>query len=220
MPDWRWDGAINRYRDLDSGRFLSREKALTWVDASIRASDGFGDTMAGLVSNGRIAPFDWLAGFRQELKEEHIRQYLLGRGGLEQMTQADWGSVGGMLREQYRYLDGFYREILDGNLSEAQIAARCRMYTNSAREAFERAQARVARDSGMDEVIWIVDASAENCEDCLDFASLGWQPAADDPYGGAIPGSGATKCLTSCLCVLDYRNSRSGDGFWEGEGGQ
>ena len=217
MPDWRWDGVANRYRDLDTGRFLSREKALSWVDACTRASDSFGDTMASLVSGGRVNAVDWLAGMRQEIKEEYIRQYLLGRGGLEQMTPSDWGSIGGMLKEQYSYLSGFYQEIAAGNLSEAQIAMRSNMYTNSAREAFERAQAKVAAAAGMDEVIWEVSAGVENCEDCLAFAAMGWQPVSEDPYNGAYPGSGDTQCLTNCQCFETYRKSETGEVFWEGE---
>lgn len=78
---------------------------------------------------------------RQELKEEYIRQYLLGIGGRGNMTPTDWGSVGGSLVEQYRYLDRNVIPYLD-TMTEGQIRNRMAMYANSAREAFYRAQAR------------------------------------------------------------------------------
>lgn len=79
---------------------------------------------------------------RQEIKDEYIRQYILGRGGREQMTSADWGSIGGDLAFQYRKLDEFTAQIEEGLISEAQAVARARMYTNSARQAFEKADIR------------------------------------------------------------------------------
>lgn len=146
--------------------------------------------------------------FQQELKEEYIRQYVLGRGGLGQMAQADWGRLGSMLKEQYKYLNGFEQAIADGTLSEAQIAARGRMYTNSAREAFEKARSRVAEKAGQDEILWVVDTSKENCEDCLANQAMGWQLVEDNPYGGCVPGSGCTQCLTNCGCSLQYRKGK------------
>jgi len=145
---------------------------------------------------------------REAIKDEYTQQYLLGRGGLSQMTQADWGSIGGMVADQYRYLGGFAREVAVGNLSEAQVAARSRMYINSGREAFERARGRTEDEA--DEVAWTLNP-AEHCPDCLDLAALGWQPREPWPFtvagGMAIPGSGATQCLTNCRCFLDYRVS-------------
>lgn len=141
MP-YRWDVAAKRYRDTDTGRFLSRDSARTMVDDSLRAGRSATGTLAGLVADGTISAADWRDKMRQEIKEEYIRQYLSAKGGRSQMTPADWGSIGGMLTEQYKYLDGFYADVLSGDMSEAAIAARARMYVNSAREANERAYSR------------------------------------------------------------------------------
>lgn len=141
MP-YRWDVAAKRYRDTDTGRFLSRDSARTMVDDSLRAGRSATGTLAGLVADGTISAADWRDKMRQEIKEEYIRQYLSAKGGRSQMTPADWGSIGGMLTEQYKYLDGFYADVLSGEMSEAAIAARAGMYINSAREANERAYSR------------------------------------------------------------------------------
>lgn len=142
MPAYRWDVGAKRYRDTDTGRFLSREKALEYVDGALQAGRTATGTLANLVAEGTISAADWRDKMRQEIKDEYIRQYLSARGGLSQMTQADWGSIGGMLTEQYKYLDKFYGEVAAGNLTKGQIAARAGMYINSAREANERAHGR------------------------------------------------------------------------------
>ena len=180
MP-WVWDERTCRYRDADTGRYLSRSAVLGYVQGSLDAgrtstastiSGGVNsagtDLLANLAANGMLSPTDWHEMMREQIKREYIRQYMLGRGGRGSMTAVDWGSIGGMLREQYRYLDDFARLVADGTLSEGQIRARAAMYVNSAREAFERGKAR----------------------------ALGI-PAGELP---AMPGDGSTICLTNCNC--------------------
>lgn len=208
---WQWSLSASRYRDSVTGRFLSRARALEFVTASIAATDDVVATLGSFVASDTpsISSDDWRTAMRQEIKDEYIRQYLLGRGGIEQMTQADWGSIGGSLAEQYRRLDVFRDEIAAGELSEAQVKARSRMYINSARESYERAQQKVNVAAGFDEVRWVIDIAKENCVDCLAFEAMGWQAIADDPYGGCLPGTGCTVCLTNCGCHLEYRKSEN-----------
>lgn len=208
MPSWAWDAKSARYRDQATGRFMAGDRVLELVQESIGNGYPAMDQLAGYVADGTINAATWETAMRGEIKGEYIRQYLLGRGGLEQMKPGDWGSIGGMLKEQYHpYLDDFRKAIESGALSEAQIAARSKMYINSAREAFERGRAVAEKVAGNDEVSWHVTA-VENCDDCLAFQAMGWQAVADDPYGGAYPGSGATACVTNCQCYLDYRSSK------------
>jgi hypothetical protein len=204
---WQWSASANRYRDSITGRFLSKAEALGFVDASLSATGNVTDTLSSFVAGDApaISPDDFRSAMRREIKDEYIRQYLLGRGGIEQMTAADWGSIGGSLAEQYKWLEGFYQQVAAGELSEAQVRSRTRMYINSAREAYERAQERVAENAGYDEVRWVLDPAVESCDDCIAFGAMGWQLIADDPYGGCIPGSGCTQCLTNCACHRDYR---------------
>ena len=128
------------------------------------------------------------------------------------MAAEDWGSIGGMLKEQYGWLKGFYQEVLAGDLSEAAIAMRARMYINSAREAYERALGRVAARAGMDEESWATGfVRTEHCEDCLGYEAEGWQEIGHFP----TPGDGSTICLTSCHCSKHYRKASTGDELWE-----
>ena len=201
MPAYRWDVGAKRYRDTDTGRFLSREKALEYVDGALQAGRTATGTLANLVAEGTISAADWRDKMRQEIKDEYIRQYLSARGGLSQMTQADWGSVGGMLKEQFRYMEKFYSEVAAGNLTEGQIAARAGMYINSAREANERAHGRSQGMPDLDrypgsgstecltnckchlrietttdgwDIYWTLSDS-EHCDGCLELAAS-WSP--------------------------------------------
>jgi hypothetical protein len=205
-----WDESVGRFRD-DLGRFVARNTIDQFVTQSIMTSTNVTDSLAQMVSNGLINVNDWKDTMRQEIKDEYIRQYLSSMGGREFMTQKDWGSIGGMLTEQYKYLDNFANDIATGELSEAQIMARSSMYVNSASEARERARERVATDLDYDMVEWVVDASLENCDDCLAFAAMGVVSIDEDPYNGAYPGSGDTVCLTNCGCHEEYSKSENGE---------
>jgi len=204
MP-WGWDPTAKRYRDLDTGRFMLRSEVLAWVEESLDASTVATDQLAQFVIDGVISPADFGLLMRQELKEEYIRQYLLGIGGRAQMTPQDWGSIGGMLADQYRYLDRFVDEIASGEVPPGSLLLRVRMYANSAREAYERAHLKNANALGMVEENWVL-GDAEHCSDCVAFAGMGWQPIGTFPF----PGEGATECLTNCKCHKIYRDPASG----------
>ena len=99
------------------------------------------DELANALSSQRITPQQWVNGMRATVKDAYIASYLAGKGGRNNMQPSDWGRVGGLLSNQYRYLNRFSSDIFDNELSEAQIAARARLYIASSTQAFERAKA-------------------------------------------------------------------------------
>lgn len=206
MAKWGWVGKVAQFWNRTVGRLVPRLQVQSWTNQSIDLSPA--QSWAADLAEGRLSVQSWQQQMRQEIKREYIRQYLAGKGGIEQMTAKDWGSIGGAVGEQYKYLDRFAQEIADGNLTEGQIRVRSGMYVNSAREAFERAKERAATEAGFTEVRWVLNV-AEHCQDCIDLSNLGWQRAKPWPFkvGGraARPGSGATRCKTNCKCSTDYR---------------
>lgn len=141
-PRWRWLPGAARYYDFTTHHFVAAAKVRAWGWEAISASRDRATTAAEMVADGRLSTASWELMQRRLIKDEYIRQYVLGKGGLGQMTQADWGSVGGMVAEQYKWLDSFAKEISVGDMPLGSIAARARMYLNSAQEAFWRATER------------------------------------------------------------------------------
>lgn len=198
-----WDEVAKRYRD-EKGRFVSRSVVLDFLQKSIDNTNNVSDLLADLVSNGQLAPKDWYILMKEEIKREYIRDFLLGIGGITVMTFALWGMIGAMLREQYQYLKGFLAEIMAGNLTAAQIAARAKMYFEAAREAFWTALSTNAKAWGAVEERWLVNPAVENCVDCLGYQDEGWKPFGYFPQ----PGSGSSRCLSRCRCIKEYRNAK------------
>jgi len=196
MPNWAYYGAPAwRYRD-EKGRFASQAQIWKWGDASIAS---IADEVREGARNLPVKDFEKL--MRQMIKGEVIRQYILGIGGKDRLTQADYGSMGGIIADQYRYLDKMIAEYEGGNISQAEVARRAGMYINSTREAYERANAK-ARDlpqmpaysgdggtpcktnckcrweyhwrNNQTECYWVM-SPIENCSGCIDH-SQEWSP--------------------------------------------
>jgi len=209
VAKWRWLKRLGRFWNETVGKVVPRLQVRRWADRSMDAAP-VAEWAEG-VASGRLTVADWEARMRAEIKKEALRQYIAGRGGLDKMTAKDFGSIGGVIGEQYKYLNKFAREIADGKLSEGQIRRRMEMYVNSTREAYERAAARAAKEAGEDEVRWVLDPGAEHCTGdpgCTELAALGWRKVADDPFKGHVPGDGKTPCKTSCRCHREWRRSK------------
>ena len=218
MADFGWRGKLAQFWNRTIGRLVPRLQVQRWANASIAAVP-VGEWAKQLM-DGDLEVGTWQGWMREEIKREYIRQYLIGRGGVEKMTPVDWGSCGGMCRDQFRYLDDFAQEIADGLLSEGIIRRRSEMYINSAREGLERGKERAAPEAGLDEVKWELDPSpeVEHCvgepgsPGCTELSEMGWQKADPWPFRKGREklycGSGGTPCLTSCRCTTKWRRGK------------
>jgi hypothetical protein len=121
---------------------LGRDAERSVVNLSSMLAEGRVLAFTDQMLSDSIGVGSWVNSIRQALKDSYIQSYLFGLGGQQQLTQRDYGSIGGMLADQYKYLNSFAAEIAAGNLTPGQIRARIAMYARSAREAYERANAR------------------------------------------------------------------------------
>ncbi len=196
--------SINRYRDTDTGRFVSQLIVHSLIRRSIEHSQNGSITLSQMTADGDISASTFNGEARNLVKREYIRQYVLGRGGRDSMTQRDWGIVGRQLRDQYAYLNNFTQQISNGAYEGFPDALNNRLglYFDSARQAFNRAELEVRGLPAMPQVpgdgqtacmtrckcnlefvrtatswliYWRLNASAKHCPDCLGLSSA-WSP--------------------------------------------
>lgn len=98
------------------------------------------ERLAGAVAGGNMRTTQWVEGMREQIRRTYLSEYMLSKGGRENMTSEDWGRLGGLLQNQYRYLSGFEADLKAGTMTEAQIQQRAQLYIKSARQAYERGQ--------------------------------------------------------------------------------
>ena len=197
---WQWDASSRRYRNTDTGRYLSNKQMLGLRDTfSARQAEKVRH-LASRVSSG-LTVAEWERDMRSTIRNATVDQYVLGRGGRNAMTQSDWGRVGRLVKEQYKYANAFAADIAAGKLSAEQIAARSALYMASSTDAYERGRASAfqglrlpaypadgsqqcksnckcywdIQDEGdRYECTWTL-APAEHCETCLSNAGE-WSP--------------------------------------------
>lgn len=143
MPNpWTWDDASKRYRNASTGRFIGIRQMLPMRDTFIESQKNAIDDLAGRLVSGDIDTAQWVDEFKGVLRTTYKDEYALALGGRNNMTQSDYGHIGRNLRDQYDYLYKFADQVENGQLTEAQIRIRSRMYVDSATQAFERGHAR------------------------------------------------------------------------------
>lgn len=200
MP-YIYDTERNRYINADNNRPISWARIERESERFETAQKVTVRQLSEQLANNQLTLEQWHNEMRAVVKRNYIAQYLLGRGGRDAMTQSDWGRVGGLLSNQFRYLSNFAREISLGLLSEEQIGARAELYIDSASQSFERAKgaarglelpawpgdgtsecmanckchwALVELDD-LWECTWTINAVVENCETCATRSTI-WAP--------------------------------------------
>jgi hypothetical protein len=145
--DWVWDDEDKTYHQgvagsinavLDATKLINLRDLFT--DRAMRQSDKL---VESLMLDGSLSIQQWELQMRALLRDTYRAMYELAVGGRGNMTQEDYGRLGGILQEQYRYLHNFAADLAAGRLSPLQAQNRARMYIESATQAFERAQAAV-----------------------------------------------------------------------------
>lgn len=200
QPSWSYDTTLARYRNNTTGRFLSERDALQLTQRTISTAQDDLDQLVTQLDQGVIDLATWQRQFAGMLKEVHLAQYILGRGGLRHTAPADFLEVGRTLKAEYRYLEGFGRDLAAGRLSLAQARARARLYLAKTRLSFWSGQRQAQRQGPMPTEMRRILAPVEHCPECLAYARAGWMPL------NALPlPTVDCSCRSNCRCTVQYR---------------
>ncbi len=200
---WLYDSRLrgSGYRNAETGRVISQKEAAAFRDAFIDKQKARIDAITDKLVDGKINVQQWTLETRREIKDTYSALYAVSKGGMENVTQADWGKESVILREQYGYLNKFAEDIAAGKLSPGQINARSKLYIESASQMYEkgkaaskgmpdlpaypgdgktvcRANCRCSWDIKETDTEWLATwtlGEAEHCPDCVKNANH-WNP--------------------------------------------
>jgi hypothetical protein len=196
-----WNDISGRYINLRTGQFVPQTAVSNALQQTI---DTQAKTVANLTTqfkNGAVTLAEWRTGMAQSVKVTHLASSALANGGWAQMTQADYGRVGQLVRQQYAYLDRFASDIASGKQKfDGTLDRRAKMYTDAGRQTYESARRAEDRLRGLDEERNI-RYDGDSCDGCIEAEAMGWQPV------GVIPLPGTRDCRTNCRCRLERRRS-------------
>ena len=199
MP-YRWEptaGASGRYRDTASGRYVAGTQVRRELDRYLDGDDP-AKALAEALRGRQVSLADWEIAMRRHIKNTHLNAVAMERGGWANVTPADYGRVGQIVREQYGYLRGFANDIASGKQRlDGTLGTRAKLYTQAGRESFYRSkQANLAE--GVDMVRSIKHAR-DSCRDC-EYLNGKWFKVGDPAY--SLPGR--RQCNKNCRCTEEY----------------
>ena len=193
-----WSQESQRFRDLESGRYISERQVRDFVDnIADLASRRMGEATAQYRA-GQITVAEWQATMMETIKASQIASALAAYGGRDQMNASRWGLVGQQIRTQYAYLARFTDDVLSGRQRmNGRMDARARQYGQGARSLYENIRRRESTAAGFrferNEL-----HPADHCDQCVNQTALGAVP-----IGTLVP-IGRRTCRSNCRCTLVY----------------
>lgn len=208
MAGWayEWDEWNQRYRSLQTGRWVSSRTVRSEVDAFIEASqEGRVRTLTNLLLDQRLSLGEWQTQMALEIKAEHTANAVLARGGWEQMTQHDWGRVGAIVKDDYRHLNQWAADLQSGKAAfDDTMQTRAFMYIENSYSTYQTIKREAAKDAGFLYEVNVLDKEAQHCSDCEDMTALGVVP-----IGTLIP-IGERKCGPRDRCHTEQTRNPDG----------
>lgn len=193
MP-YYFNNTSQRWTNDSNGRFVSEAQVISELRTHQQAAESELQALTNRLYDGNITVAQWQVSVAQTLKDAHLAQSAFAVGGKRNMTQANYGRVGGVLRDEYGYLNQFAQDIVDGKQSRAQAVARIAQYGQATQQSYWR---EYANDTN-DKIYWRLNPS-DHCKDCVELAGNSPYTATTLP---TFPGAGETVCRGNCKCEL------------------
>ena len=197
-----YDRAQAKYRDGNTGRFVSRSRILRLVDEEAARLSTRMQAHARLLTSDKIDLPEWQRRSAEDLKLSAIRSTILGSGGKSLTTSKAYGGTGRLLRDQYSYLDGFSRDLAAGKLTKEQAIARAGLYGASTRSAFHQSEKIARGREGFKLAKRVLDKSSMHCQDCLNYATPNFVPIEQ-----IVPIASACRCRARCRCSIIWKKN-------------
>lgn len=141
MARWQYHIPSKTYIDAE-GNPLSQATLNEVRDAYLGEMDDLIAAYADNLEKGDWSVTTFETEMRRRLKDAYIAEYVLGKGGVSQVTQSDYGRLGNMLKAQYKHLRNFLDDIGDEKETRGTVGNRARNFIGSARQAFSRGRGR------------------------------------------------------------------------------
>ena len=196
---FEWNAEKRRYY-YESGRAVPLRTLEGWIDTAGQNAEQRIENITRELIDKKINITEWALQFKQELRNGHNAMAMIANGGREQMTPQAWGKAGAVIKNQFKFLDNFTRQIENGDIAITDtIIARARMYGSALYPSYVSAVKEREILAGATEERSVLTPADGWCNGCLEQAALGWVS-----MGELIP-LGDRQCLTLCRCGYETR---------------
>ena len=205
-PAYEFSDKLGKYRNIVTGKFVSFKQVLSLLDANAAPQIKTLENLSIAVSEHKLSVSAWYMAMQQQLGRLTVQNAALAAGGFDKLKATDFARLDKSLRDDFKRLNNFGRDLDAGKLSQAQIINRIQMYAGTARKQYYASQPRPKTKKGEVVLERRVLGAAEHCSWCTYLAGLGWQPYGILPLPGASnPDCKDDQCLSHCQCRIERK---------------
>ena len=198
MAAFTYDAASGRYR-AEGGRFVPDAQVRAAVDAVADASSERMAALAQRLRAGSMPLAEFQAGMMAEVRVAHLANGIAAYGGVDQLSQANYGFMGRLIRDEYARVRTFAADIAEGRQPlDGRLDNRAKMYGAQSRQTFSAVTARERALRGAQQERNVL-GKGDSCDLCRAQSARGWVGM------GALVPPGRRTCLSRCNCYLTYR---------------
>lgn len=197
-PAFRWSAKTGQYVRAN-GQFVPRTEVRRAIDKALDAEKARALDLSNALRSGSISLEKWRAEMRDIIKNVHLYSASAASGGWAQLSQADYGRIGQIIRGEYGFLEKFAQGIARGTVPlDGNFLQRALQYAEAGRDSYHQTERASARRAGKREERNILHP-ADHCGGCLGESARGWVK-----IGQLIP-IGRRICRRKCRCSLRFR---------------
>lgn len=210
-PQFGFDDRTGRYfytSGPKKGDFVSFNDVRSALDDYLNKQTAKVQSLGEQLRNREISIAKWQRETERTLAKIHVASGALAKGGWHRMTQADYGRIGQLVKQEvggvkgvHKGLRGLAKQIENDLPLDGRFMNRLRLYAEAGRHTYHILQTREMRERGYGEEKSVRHAS-DSCEECLALEALGWQPI------GTIAEPGDRICNRNCRCAKIFRNPK------------
>jgi hypothetical protein len=203
---WLYDRRTGTYtppktRRKPSPRPVKEGAIADLVSERVKATAERLDKINSRYQAGKEGLDDWFNLQDDEIQALHTELFILGRGGIKAMDRDARDMLHDLLRFQRWKLSEFHGELIVGTtLSPAQIAARSKLYAESAKQAYVKGRLEWAKAEKIQARRYLNPLVKEHCRQCPEYATAGFVSASRIVAPGV-----ACDCMANCKCLLEFK---------------
>lgn len=195
---FEWVEGAQRYRDAKTKRFIPRDDVVRETYRVVEAAGTDAMAIADAYASRAITKREFERQMRGLIMDSHVMASAAANGGLDQLTASDLRDIRARVRAQYRYLDGFLRDLSTGTQRlDGTFRRRAELYGLAARETYVEHDRGNMRALGYTEERNVLHP-ADHCDECVEYAERGRVPI------GTTPPPGQRLCRARCRCTMRY----------------
>jgi len=200
-PSYSWDDPRAQYRNA-SNRLVSRGAVREVLDKYLDVRTARVRDVSVQLQQREITIAQWQRQMEDSIARTHLASAALAKGGWARMRPVDYGRVGRLVRDEYKYLRAFARQIEKGLPLDGRFLSRAEQYAQAGRHTFHVVETLELKARDYDEEKSIRSAR-DSCSECIAIAALKWQRI------GSTKNPGSRICRRKCRCHKIYRKSQA-----------